>query len=42
MAEFYAYRIICGKTTINKVPARLRDDVKVILIDLGYSKFAEE
>lgn len=42
MAEFYAYRIICGKTTIDRVPKKLRADVKTVLIELGYPKLAEE
>ena len=37
MAEFYAYRIICGKTTFAKVPAKLKDAVKAILIDEGFA-----
>lgn len=41
MAEFYAYRIICGKTTFAKVPARLKDDVKTVLTELGYPELAE-
>lgn len=41
MAEFYAYRIICGKTTISKVPAKLRADVKAVLVELGYPELAE-
>ena len=41
MAEFLAYRIICGKLTFDKVPARLKADVKNILIDLGYGNLTE-
>lgn len=41
MAEFLAYRIICGKLTFDKVPARLKADVKNILIDLGYKDLTE-
>lgn len=41
MAEFYAYRIITGKTTFAKVPARLKDDVKTVLAELGYPELAE-
>ena len=40
MAEFYAYRIITGKTTFAKVPERLKNDVKTVLTDLGYPEFA--
>lgn len=41
MAEFYAYRIITGKTSFEKVPSKLKDDVKTVLSELGYSKLAE-
>ena len=41
MAEFYAYRIITGKTTFAKVPARLRDDVRRVLTELGDPELAE-
>ena len=41
MAEFLAYRIIFGKLTFDKVPARLKADVKVILIDLGYADLTD-
>ena len=30
MAEFYAYRIIAGKTTYSKVPARLKEQVRTV------------
>ena len=42
MAEFYAYRIIAGKTTFAKVPAKLKPDVRAILIDEGYGHLADE
>ena len=35
------YRIITGKTTFAKVPAKLRDDVKRVLTELGYPELAE-
>ncbi len=41
MAEFLSYRIICGKLTFDKVPARLKADVKAVLTDLGYADLAE-
>lgn len=41
MAEFYAYRILCGKTSFAKVPAKLKADVKQILTDMGYPELAE-
>ena len=42
MAEFYAYRIIAGKTTYAKVPARLKEQVRVILIDEGFESLVKE
>ena len=42
MAEFYAHRIIAGKTTFAKVPEKLKVDVKVILINEGYANLAVE
>lgn len=41
MAEFYAYRILCGKTTFAKVPAKLKPAVKAVLEEMGYSDLAE-
>ena len=41
MAEFYAYRIICGKTTFAKIPKALKPDVKAILVDMGFAELAE-
>lgn len=42
MAEFYAYRILCGKATFAKVPAKLKPAVKAILTDMGYAELCEE
>lgn len=42
MAEFYAYRIIAGKTTYSKVPARLKEQVRTILIDEGFENLVKE
>lgn len=42
MAEFYAFRIIQGKTTFAKVPAKLKDNVKKVLEELGCGELAEE
>lgn len=36
MAEFYAYRIINGKTTFAKVPKALKEAVRVILVEEGF------
>ena len=41
MAEFYAYRILCGKTSFAKVPAKLKPEVKQILTDMGYPELVE-
>lgn len=41
MAEFLAYRILQGKLTYSKVPAKLKDAVKDILIDLGRDDLTE-
>lgn len=35
MAEFLAYRILCGKLTLDNVPAKLRAKVEAILKDEG-------
>ena len=42
MAEFYAYRIIAGKTTYSKVPARRKEQVRTILIDEGFEYLVRE
>ena len=41
MAKIYATLIIKGKKTINDVPAKIRDDVRQVLIDEGYPELAE-
>lgn len=35
MAMFFAQRIILGKTTFDQVPAKLKEQVREILIDSG-------
>ena len=42
MAEFYAFRIIQGKTTFAKVRKKLKDSVKQVLEELGCGNLAEE
>ena len=42
MAEFYAFRIIQGKTTFAKEPKKLKDSVKQVLEELGCGNLAEE
>ena len=41
MAEFYAYRILAGKTTFAKVPAKLKEAVKAVLEEIGCGELAE-
>ena len=41
MAEFLAYRIICGKLTFDKVPKLLKAEVKEILIDMGHTELVD-
>lgn len=41
MAEFLAYRILAGKLTFDKVPTRLKADVKTVLTEMGYPELAE-
>ena len=36
MAEFLAHRIIQGKLTYEKIPNKLKEQVKQILKDCGY------
>ena len=42
MAEFYAFRIIQGKTTFEKVTKKMKDSVKQVLEELGCGNLAEE
>lgn len=42
MAEFYAYRIMDGKTTYAKVPMLLKTAVAQILTDCGYGQLVQE
>ena len=41
MAKVYADLIRKGKKTIDDVPAKLRDEVKQVLIDEGHPELAE-
>ena len=41
MTEVYADLIIKGKKSIDQVPAKIRDDVRQILIDRGHPELAE-
>lgn len=38
MAEFLAYRILDGKTTFEKVPTKLKEEVRQILVELGHEE----
>ena len=42
MAVIYATLIVKGIKTINDVPARIRDKVKQVLIDLDLPELAED
>lgn len=41
MANFLVYRILDEKLTYAQVPASLKNDVKRILVDLGYEDLAK-
>jgi hypothetical protein len=41
MAEFLAYRILSDKLNFSKIPNVLKEEVKAILVDLGYGELAE-
>lgn len=42
MAMFFAQRVILGKTEFKDVPAKLKDQVREILIDSGLEELAVE
>lgn len=42
MAMFFAQRVILGKTTFAQVPAKLKAQVREILIDSGLEELIEE
>ena len=42
MAEFYAYRIIAGKTTLDKIPELLKKKVAEILAQEGFTTTKSE
>lgn len=42
MAMFFAQRVILGKTTFAKVPAKLKPEVREILIESGLEELATE
>ena len=42
MAMFFAQRVILGKTEFKDVPAKLKEQVREILIDSGLEELAAE
>lgn len=42
MAMFFAQRVILGKTAFKDVPAKLKAQVKELLVDAGLPELAEE
>ena len=42
MAMFFAQRVILGKTAYKGVPAKLKDQVKELLVDAGLPELVEE
>ena len=42
MAMFFAQRVILGKTTFADVPAKLKDQVRELLVDAGLAELAVE
>ena len=42
MAMFFAQRVILGKTTFADVPAKLKEQVRELLIDSGLPELCEE
>lgn len=42
MAMFFAQRVILGKTAFADVPAKLKDQVRELLVDAGLAELAVE
>lgn len=42
MAMFFAQRVILGKTAYKDVPAKLKNQVKELLVDAGLPELVEE
>ena len=42
MSMFFAQRVILGKTAFKDVPAKLKDQVRELLVDAGLPELAEE
>lgn len=41
MSVFFAQRILLGKQTFESVPTKLKDQVRVILVDSGFPELCE-
>lgn len=41
MANFLVYRILDGKLEFKDVPAKLKEEVKAILVDMGHEELAK-
>lgn len=42
MAMFFAQRVILGKTSFTEVPAKLKDQVRELLVDAGLPELLQE
>ena len=42
MAMFFAQRVILGKTSFTEVPAKLKDQVRELLVDAGLPELVQE
>lgn len=42
MAMFFAQRVILGKTSFTEVPAKLKDQVRELLVDAGLPELIQE
>lgn len=42
MVEFFAQRVILGKTPFSQVPAKLKNGVRNYLIELGLESLTDE
>lgn len=41
MTNFLVYRILDGKLEFKDVPAKLKEEVKAILVDMGHEELAK-
>lgn len=42
MAMFFAQRVVLGKTSFAEVPAKLKDQVRELLVDAGLPELVQE